>query len=87
VGIEGNEGNNMKKICIVIRGITNGGVRRFLLNLLSEFDTIEKNEYNICVIHNQEELKGKFKNISDSFIPTNNIILFDFFYSLNILIK
>lgn len=35
------------KICFVIRGLTKGGVKRFIMNILFELDKTKKQNYNI----------------------------------------
>lgn len=69
------------KICFVVRGLTKGGVRRFILNVLNELDNNSK--YEVYIIHNEKELENKYKHIKTKFIKTKNKMLFDYFCSFN----
>lgn len=67
----------MKKIGIVARGITDGGVGRFLKNILLEFD--KRKHFEFYLICNQEKIKNvKYKNIKIIFIPQKNKLKFDY---------
>ncbi len=74
------------KICIIARGITRGGVCRYLKNTLIELD--KKKSYQIILITNSIIFKEyKYKNIITIFSKTKNKIVFDYFTSFNLIKK
>jgi glycosyltransferase involved in cell wall biosynthesis len=76
-----------KKVAIIARGLTKGGVTRFLLNVLRELNKINSQEFSFVVIHNEEDLRGKWSHIEEYYFPIKNKLVFDYFVSLNCLRK
>jgi len=69
-----------KKVGIIARGITDGGVKRFITNILRELDKIK--EYEFYLLYNQEDLfQDSYKRIRKILIKTNKL-KFDYIYSL-----
>ncbi len=76
-----------KKVGFVVRGLTQGGVRRFVVNVLSEIDKTEHSDTFFHLIHDEPDFKEKFENIKNHYVKTDNKLLFDYLYSLNVLRK
>lgn len=71
-----------KKVGILARGITNGGVGRFVKNILNEFD--KRKDFEFYLICNQKKIKNlKYKNIKTIFISQKNKLKFDYIDSYN----
>jgi len=67
-----------KKIGVIARGLTKGGVGRLLKNILREFD--KRKEFDFYLIYNQKDFfkKESYKNITKIFIPVKNKLKFDY---------
>lgn len=76
-----------KKIGFVVRGLTQGGVRRFIVNILTEIDNLNPSDFEFHMVHDEPEFDGKFENIQSHYIKTKNKILFDYLTSFNLLRK
>lgn len=73
------------KICFVVRALTKGGVYRFVNNILSELDDINF-QHEIYLIHDDNRLKNKFKNICEIHIKSRKLV-FDYILSFNVIRK
>jgi glycosyltransferase involved in cell wall biosynthesis len=82
-----NKHKQKKTIGIVVRGLTRGGVRRFVENILLEIEKANSSKYEFHLIHNETAFKHKFKNIKNHYIATKNKFLFDYFFSFNLVRK
>lgn len=72
----------MKKIGIIARGITKGGVGRFIKNILLEFD--KRKDFDFYLLYNQKEFDNeKYVNIKKVFINSKNKLKFDYIDSYN----
>lgn len=71
----------MNDICIIVRGLTLGGVRRFLESMLIEIDNLNFSQYKFHLVHNEIDFQNKFKNIKCYYIGTKNKFIFDYFFS------
>lgn len=69
------------KIGIVVRGLTEGGVSRFILNVLGNFDAINDSDIKIYIIHNEKKIENKYKYLEEIYIKQKNKILFDYAFS------
>lgn len=76
-----------KKIGIIIRGLSQGGVRRFVENILLEIDKFNALDFEFYAIHDEPNFENKFKNIKTCYIKSQNKLLFDYIRSVNILRK
>jgi glycosyltransferase involved in cell wall biosynthesis len=79
-------GNNKKrKIGFIARGLTKGGVTRFIDNLLKEFDLNEN--YVFYLFTDEESYLNRFKNIKVVYIKKSNKLFWDYFFCFNTLRK
>ena len=76
---------NRKKIGIIARGLTKGGVTRVINNLLREFDS--NKDYIFYLFTDEENYLNKFKNIKVIHIKKTNKIFWDYFKSFFVLKK
>jgi glycosyltransferase involved in cell wall biosynthesis len=65
-----------KKIGIIARGLTNGGVTRFVNNILNEFDLNEN--YHFYLFTDEKDYLNKYKNIKVVYIEKSNKIFWDY---------
>ena len=71
----------MLKICFVVRGLTQGGVKRFLENILQEINKNVTSEFDIYMIHNEPDFIKRYNNIIDFYIESKNKFVFDYYKS------
>ena len=71
----------MLKICFVVRGLTQGGVKRFLENVLQEINKNVTSEFEIYMIHNEPDFLNRYDNIIDFYIESKNKFVFDYYKS------
>lgn len=69
------------KICFIVRGLSKGGVYRFIKNILFELNKIKKLEDTFYIVSNEEELKDRYKNIKTIYIKQKNKLIFDYISS------
>lgn len=67
---------NRKKIGIVARGLTRGGVTRVINNLLKEFDL--RKDYIFYLFTDEKNYLKKFKNVKVVYIKKSNKIFWDY---------
>lgn len=77
----------MIKTCIIARGLTKGGVYRYVHNLLKELDQLQNNDLSIELLHNDSRLLNNFKQIKGVYFKTQNKFLFDYYFSTKQLCK
>jgi|GEM_PF-50863 len=82
-----NKDKYIRKIGFVIRGLTQGGVKRFIVNILNEIENVNHSDFEFHVVHDEPEFEGKFRNIQTHYVKINNKILFDYLVSFNLLRK
>ncbi len=69
---------SIKKIAIIARGLAPGGVRRYVFNILKEFEKSDK-DCEFFIIYNQRELfKNKFKNFEKIYLKGKNKLIWDY---------
>jgi glycosyltransferase involved in cell wall biosynthesis len=76
------EGIPDMKICFIARGLTKGGVYRFIKNVLAEINKLHSEEHEFYLIHNDSRFHNSFSNLNEIFIKTNNKLLFDYYLSV-----
>lgn len=75
------------RVCFIARGLTKGGVYRFINSILGEIDKITEKECEFFLIHNEKKFRSFFKNIKEIYINTESRLLFDYILSFWIIRK
>lgn len=73
-----------KKIAFLIRNLHQGGVNRYLTELISHLSKIES-PFEIIIIHNEERYCNSFAGIRDIYINERSKIKFDYFASYHVI--
>ena len=76
----------MKKIGIIVRGITHGGVMTYIYSILENFDK-QNDDYEIYVIHNLRDLDYRYKFLKSIYFNIKDKIIFDYIFSLYAIVK
>lgn len=75
------------KICFVARGLTKGGVYRFIKNILLEIDGLDDKNYEFYLIHDDLRFQNIFENIKEIYVKSDNKLLFDYIFSFSTILK
>lgn len=75
------------KIGYIARGLTKGGVTRYIDNFLKTFDSDFSSEHSLVLFTDKEEYKTTFKNIKVVYIKKSNKILWDYLKILPLINK
>ena len=75
----------MTKIAIIARGLTQGGVLRFITNILNELNKMS--DIDIYLVHNHNNFNSMFSNITKIFLHNKNKLYFDYYLSFIALSK
>ena len=73
------------KIGFIARGLTNGGVKRYVENFLETFNTFFYAENSLVLLTDQPDFKEKYKNIQVVYLKKiSNLVrfLFGIFYAV-----
>jgi len=68
------------KVCFIARGLTRGGVQRFVLNLLEQFEK-HTNYYNFYIITDRYDFINRFKKLNVTYIRNKNKLFWDYIKS------
>lgn len=74
-----------KRIGIVARGLTRGGVTRFIVNILDEFDKLDG--YNFYIFTDRRDFQERFQNLKIIHIEKVNKLWWDYLKSFFIIKK
>lgn len=77
--------HKIKKIGIIARGLTNGGVGRFVINILGQFSNVDL--YDFYVFTDRKDFQKKFKNLKIIYIKKSNKLYWDYVKSFFVIRK
>lgn len=63
----------MKRIAVIARGLTKGGVTRFILSILDQYEMENSSEYKIIIFHDDTFLEyDHYENLEKVYLPGKN---------------